>query len=441
MNESDENTQATDVRDIPSKPIETLGEAFLDGSFIEPVHDPADRNTLQLMLFGGEAAQIGPRVEHEKQVYIPREIDPSIAREVYLPAKFCPNENVPQLAVEIVQLVQRYCGIAEEAAELMARFFFADWVMDALPAAPSLVILGPESREVTQLFGLVKCLSRHAILLTEVTTSGLASLPTELGLTLAIDQPELREPVERLLNASRKRLIKVPQHGTLWSPYFSKVVHCTDQFQASAIKGAKLLVAPNGHPVPLLDDQELARIARVFQPRLLSFRFAAYATVRTRIIEESISKAAAHAAISALPAAGFEDGELHVKLRDLVAESVIDASEDRWTDPSTVLIESMLFSCHLPNQTEGYMGQYADVMTTILSARGEERKIQPNQVGRMVRALGFKTEPRNSQGIKLILTETVRAKIHKLAYDFAVPSIETLVAGCSHCEAYRAKKR
>ena len=87
MHESDENTQATDVRDIPSKPIETLGEAFLDGSFIEPVHDPADRNTLQLMLFGGEAAQIGPRVEHKKQVYIPREIDPR------LPAKFTCQPN------------------------------------------------------------------------------------------------------------------------------------------------------------------------------------------------------------------------------------------------------------------------------------------------------------------------------------------------------------
>ena len=64
------------------------------------------------------------------------------------------------------------------------------------------------------------------------------------------------------------------------------------------------------------------------------------------------------------PAAGFEDGELHVKLRDLVAEDVIDASEDRWTDPSTVLIESMLIFLS-PSQSDGRLygtvhGRYDD---------------------------------------------------------------------------------
>ena len=440
MSQSNKNTQTTSVCDLPGKPIRTLGEVFADGCFIEVVHDPADRDALNLMLFDGETAQIGPRVEHENLVYVPREIDPSIAREVYLPAQFRPNESVPQLAVEIVQLFQRYCGLEVEAAELVARFYFADWVMDALPAAPSLVIIGPESREVTQFFCLTKCLSRHALQLTEVTASGLASLPTDLGLTLAIDQPELKEPVERMLNASRKRVIKIPRHGTLWSPYFSKVVHCTDQFQASSIKGAKLVVAANGHPVPLLDDREQARIAHDFQPRLLSYRFANYATVRARIIEESASESAAPAPVSALPIPGFDDAELHAKIRDLVADSVIDASEDRWTEPSSVLLECLLMSCHLPNQTARYMGQIADEMMALLSARGEERKIWPKQVGRMIRDLGFETEPRDKQGVRLLLTETVRKKIHKLAYDFAVSSIENPVPGCRHCEALGKKR-
>lgn len=439
MKKKGKDTHGPDRCDIRPKPIATLGEAFADGTFIEPVHDPADQEALQLMLFDGDVAHIGPRVEHENQVYIPRKIDPSIAREVYLPAQFRPNESVPQLAVEIVQLFQRYCGLEVEAAELVARFYFADWVMDALPAAPSLVIIGPESREVTQFFCLTKCLSRHALQLTEVTASGLASLPTDLGLTLAIDQPELKEPVERMLNASRKRVIKIPRHGTLWSPYFSKVVHCTDQFQASSIKGAKLVVAANGHPVPLLDDQELARIARVFQPRLLSYRFANFATVRARIVEVSISESAEPASVTALPAPGFEDSELHVKLRDLVADSPADASEDRWTDPTVVLLECLLMSCHLPNQTERYMGQAAEEMMTLLSARGEERKIWPKQVGRLIRDLGFETEPRDKQGVRLLLTETVRKKIHKLACDFAVSSIENPVPGCRHCEALGKK--
>ncbi len=439
MSESAKNAQKTNPCDLPGNPIETLGEVFADGSFIEVVHDPADRDALNLMLFDGETAQIGPRVEHENQVYVPREIDPTVVRELHLPADFRPNESVPQLAADMAHLGQKYCGIKEEAAELMARFFLADWVMDALPSAPSLVVIGPESREVMQVLALTKCLARHTLPVMELTPNDLCSFPTELGLTLAIDQPGVKGNLGRLLNASRQRMIKVPHRRSLWSPFFSKVVFCADQFQASLIKGAKLVVAPNGHPIPLLDDREQARIAHDFQPRLLSYRFANYATVRARIIEESASESAAPAPVSALPLPGFDDAELHAKIRDLVADSVIDASEDRWTDPSSVLLECLVMSCHLPNQRARYMGQIADEMMTLLSARGEERKILPKQVGRMIRDLGFETEPRDKQGVKLLLTEAVRKKIHKLAYDFAVSSIENPVPGCRHCDALGKK--
>lgn len=222
MSESDENTQTTGVCSLPGKPIETLGDVFADGCFLEVVHDPTDRDGFNLLLFDGETAQIAPRVEHENQIYVARAIDPGIARELHLPAEFRPNESAPQLAADIVYLVEKYCGLEEEAAELLSRFFLANWVMDALPAAPSLVIVGPDSRAVTQLFGLIKCSSRHALSLTEVTASSLGSLPTELGLTLAIDQPEFNGPLQRLLNASRTRTTKVPRRGTLWSPFFQK---------------------------------------------------------------------------------------------------------------------------------------------------------------------------------------------------------------------------
>jgi hypothetical protein len=339
----------------------------------------------------------------------------------------------------MAHLSQKYCSLKEEAAELMARFFLADWVMDALPSAPSLVVIGPESREVMQVLALTKCLARHTLPVMELTPNDLCSFPTELGLTLAIDQPGLKGILGRILNASRQRTIKVPHRGSLWSPYFSKVVFCADQFQASLIKGAKLVVAPNGHSVPLLDDREQARIARDFQPRLLSYRFANYATVLARCTENANPESAARAPVNVLPASDFKDTELHANILDLVADSAADRSEDRWTDPTTVLIESLLMACHLLNQTARYMGQIAEEMMTLLSARGEERKILPKQVGRLIRDLGFRTEPRDSQGIKLLLTDAVRKKIHKLAHDFAVPSMENPVLGCPHCEALGKK--
>jgi hypothetical protein len=440
MNQKDEKRNATKVGELPGKPIETLGGVFADGSFLEVVHDSSDRDALKLLLFDGEIAQIGARVEHNNQIYVVRKIDPAIARELHLPAEFRPKESNAQLAADIVGLVQKYCGLEEEAAELLALFFFAGWVADALPTAPTLVIIGPETREVNQLLALIKCLARHCLLLTEITANGLGSLPTDLGLTLAIDQSEFNDPLQRLLNTARKHTVKVARHGTLWSPRFSKALRCDTHFNAAMVKGARIVIAPHGRRVPLLDDREQARIASEFQPRLLAFRFANHATVRARIAEDANFDPSAPAQASALPAAKFEDGELHAKIRDLVAENLADTGEERWTDPGNVLIEVMLMSCHIPGQMERYMGQYADVMMTILSARGEERKILPNQVGPMIRSLGLKTEPRDSQGVRLILTDNVRKKIHKLGRDFEVPSNEALNAGCLHCEALRTKK-
>lgn len=434
MKDSDENAQKSDVCDLPSKRIETLGEVFEDGSFIEVVHDPADRDALHLLAFDGKSAYIASRVEHEDSTYVPGSIDPVIARELRLPAEVPPPESGRELAADLPRIFQRYAGLLNEAAELMARFILATWVMDALPEAPSLLIIGPDTREITQLLGLIKHLSRHALLLTDVTANSLTMLPTDLGLTLAIEQPVLKHPLAALLDASRRRAFKVPRRGTLWSPHFTKAMHCVHQLQAGGIKAVKLVIAPSAQALPLLDDRELERIAREYQPRLLSFRFANYEIVRSRIIENSTTASASQPTINAFanPSGGCAD--LHAQIVNFVDDDAADIREERLTDLSVVLIESLLMACHIPKQNSHYMGEIAEIMMTILSARGEEKKIQPNQVGRMVRALGLKLEPRDSQGIKLILSEKIRRRIHELACEFAVPSVERPVPGCPHCE-------
>jgi hypothetical protein len=124
------------------RPIETLGEAFVDGCFIEPVDDPFDRDSLTLMLFDGKSLEIAPRVEHRGRVYVVREVDPSIVRELYLPTEMHPNDSMPQLFADLVQLIQRFTGLPDNLARLVARIPLSTWVMDGLPAAPSVISLG-----------------------------------------------------------------------------------------------------------------------------------------------------------------------------------------------------------------------------------------------------------------------------------------------------------
>jgi hypothetical protein len=173
---------------------------------------------------------------------------------------------------------------------------------------------------------------------------------------------------------------------------------------------------------------------------MLCFRFEKFAAVRARTNEDSNSESVMQASLMVLPAASFEVAELHSKILDLTVDRGTDGIEDGWTDPTVILIECLLMSCHLPKQFTRYMGQLADEMMALLSARGEERKILPKQVGRMIRDLGFETEPRDKQGVKILLNDLVRRRIHKLAHDFAVPSIENPMPCCPQCEQLRKKR-
>jgi hypothetical protein len=262
---------------------------------------------------------------------------------------------------------------------------------------------------------------------------GLHSLPMDMGLTLLIDQPEFSEPVQRILNASRKRDKKVPHRGNLWRPFCSKAVHLAGYFDASTIDAVRIPILPTGHALPVLDDRELIRIANDFQPRLLSHRFANYGKVQASQFDNSICDYALREAINSLAACTAENPDLQAEIVDLVAEQAAEVRQARWTDAPVVLIESLLMACHTPSDPAPYLGKIADIMITMFSARGVERSIKPNQVGTMIRRLGLTPEPRDSQGVKLRLTEDVRRQIHQLARNFAVPSLDNRVPGCPHC--------
>jgi hypothetical protein len=427
--------QMTNGYKFNPRPIKTLGEVFADGHFIEPVRDPVDQDRLALMLFNGASAEIAARVEHRGGVYEPRDVAPSIVRELHLPTEIHADGSEAQLVEDLAQLIQRFTGLPENSARLAARIPISTWVMDALPAAPTVLLLGPDSCELNQLFSLLQVLCRHAFRLTEVGASGLYSLPMEMGLTLLIDQEEYSEPLQRILNASRKRETKVPRSGNLWNPFCSKVVHVPDYLQASMIGAVRIPIVPTGRALPVLDDRELSRIANDFQPRLLWHRIANYRQVQTSKFDISICDFALRETINGFAACTPQNAELQAEICGLVADQSAELRHERSTDARVVVVESLLLSCHTPGEDAPYIGKVADAAKTLLSARGEEKDLKPNQVGAMIRHLGLKTERRDSQGVKLLLTSAVRRTIHELARNFAVPSIEHRVAGCTDCEA------
>lgn len=425
----------TSYRGLVTKPIETLGEVFAGGTFIELVHDPSSDGVLKLLFWDGKTAKIAPLVKYGDCTYAPRKIDTSVARELHLPAEFTRSVSVKQLVEDLVAAIQRYSGLENVTAGLVARFSLASWVLESLPAAPTIIFVGPCSRELKQIFNLLKCLCRHAIPLTAVTVGGVCSLPMDIGLTLLIEQPEFSKSFEQFLIASRNRESKLPRHGRLLSAFCAKAIHSPSYSDAATIGAAAVPVVPTDRSLPTLDDQERARIIEEFQPRLLRYRFEFLEKVRSSTFDCGVPHVETRESINGFAACTPESADLQAEILRLVPDQAAEARQARWCDPTVITIESLLLGCHTPDRTKQYMGDTANAMKAIFSARGEEREFRPNQVGKMVRHLGFRLESRDNRGVKLLLTDATRRKIHELAVNFDVPSIETPSNGCSHCAA------
>lgn len=107
---------------------------------------------------------------------------------------------------------------------------------------------------------------------------------------------------------------------------------------------------------------------------------------------------------------------------------------ERWVDPTTVVIDSLLAACHQAEKTQMYVGEIAQDVEVILGGRGDYRKIEAREVGHRIKQLGLVTEARNSKGFRLVLTQPVRRRVHELARSLAVPTIQNSVVRCEDCQ-------
>jgi hypothetical protein len=90
------------------------------------------------------------------------------------------------------------------------------------------------------------------------------------------------------------------------------------------------------------------------------------------------------------------------------------------------VIESILFHCAEAAGADVYVyvGDLAQTAQEILRHRGEEVEFDPGAIGKNLKMLGFKTEPRDAKGVRLRLSEQVRQQAQRLAREFEIPEDE-----------------
>jgi len=403
-----------------SRPIVTTGEIFADGSLIELISGE-DGNT-QLMLCNGAKKAVGTIVEFDGRRYQSAPINASVLREVMLPTRCSPHGTTRELLTELRELVAKFVGLDNKSASLIARVVLCSAIIEAVSLAPALVIIGPDTGRANRLVALLRCLCRHSVFLTGVTPAGVRSLSSGVRFTFLISQGTLSEPLQKLLDDASRQERKIPFRGHFIDLFGVQVIRSDSGLASESWthRSIEISMIPTAQELPILDQDLQRQITIEFQSKLLSFRRTSLAAARRLQFDASKVEFALKDLACSLAAATPDDQELQAEVCDLLKEKGIELRSEKWTSSSSVAIEAVrILGLESPGE-KVYVSEIASIAQEILRRRGSATEINPAVLGKILKDLGFRTEPRDAKGKKLDLAVAL-PHADELARNFGLP--------------------
>jgi hypothetical protein len=398
----------------------TSGRMFKNGNAIEAVLDSTNSENVLLLFRNGTESTIGPRIVCDGETYVAGRIDPTILRAVTLPTRIAPYGTARKLLTGIAELIIKYTTISENSAAAVSRWALSTWFPEILPA-PGLSLVGSETSAGGQLMQLLHSFCRYPVLLTDVNAAGLRALPSEWNFTLLIVQPELPVGLQRLLSCARRGIGFVPRGGRLLD------FHCAvaTYTETSGVHGSGILP---GVEIPVLSASQRL-------PKLLSYRLENFSKVLNSTVYLPELTPSMQGLAKSLSACTPEDPDLQAQVPDFLRTQDNELRSAAWLDLNVVLIEAILAYVHEAKEHSVYVAEIAKAAEVILNARGENRRLEPRAIGPRLGALGLMTEPRDRNGIRLILSGEVSRRVHELARSFSVPLNQDIVKRCILCKS------
>ena len=411
--------------------IKTFGEAQA-GLLLESVVDPDNPENLVLHTWNGRRTATAGKVEHEGISYLPKKLASGLAQSVRFAPPSLPYGSTMKVISSLGDFLSTYARLQPEVADLLVAFGLATWFCDCMSVAPVLYLFGPESA-VSQVLRLLGCFCRRPVLLGDVDFEGLSTLPSRLGATLLINQRDLGRRVKQSLLASNRRHFCLVRGRKRLDLYGAKAFSCG----FSGEHGLRASVPPAQDRLPFLTDSEEQIITQSFQARLLRYRMVHYETVRDREVDCSSVVPEMREEASTWLAPISDCGELLKSVFEEILRQSRELAGARFFDPKCVVAEAALFFCHKLDAAHFFVGELAEKINDLLQGRHEESKLSPKKVGLLLRELGLHGE-RVAEGYKIILTDVCRERIHKLAFDYRVPTLEDGLCRCRHCRQEKA---
>ncbi len=386
-----------------------------------------------------------PYVLTEKHAYFPLEEDET-TRHVHFAQNAYHYASVSALLQEVNAFLAKCLDLDERHRFLLACFVLSTWVVDRLPVAPYIALVGlPRSGKSTTLHALY-LLCRHGLMTSDISSAALYRACEHMTPTLCIDETATAGEHRTLFHllrsgTSRNSIVFREKHS--YRSYGAKVVVWTEMPDDDALN-SRCIVIPmqetSRRNLLRPTDPKLLEAAEILQGRLVKFRFDKYQTLRLPQVpgaERLRSRDRDLYEALALPIG--EDATSCARLLECLEDQ---PSLDREPLPpdQIAVAESLFRQIHLqPDQGSYALHSFKSEVNPALAAGGERFRLNERDISSVLRTLGFFRRKRTNSGYVVLIDRAARKHIHELLRTYGLQSLSACLPDsvdqpCEFCE-------
>jgi hypothetical protein len=359
------------------------------------------------------------RFETDKHVLLLPEQEP-LLHQVRFSHYFNKSPITPSLLLQAMNgFLPRCLDLDQDSGFLMACFILSTWLVDTLPVAPGLSLVGmPDSGKSTGL-RVLGLLCRRALLTSDISSAAFCNLCTQLMPTLLIDETATagqQRSLFHLLRSGSAPDTLVFRQKQSYSVYGSKVVAWTELPDDQALNSRYTILPMRASlrtDLARPSDPAIVEAADYLQGSLLRFRLDYFHKMRTARIPYS--------------------GQLHGRARDLFEALALPISEDpelcqrllacledqqevnfqRLSARQSAVLEALgQHVRHHPREEFCSLKSLTKATNQELADAGEHFHLNERAVGSTLTSLGLVDHKRTNAGYVLYLDNSARRHIH-----------------------------
>jgi hypothetical protein len=411
-----------------------------EGWCIELARVMADGNLGYVMYKVGEGFEVRRKARVSGAVFAPPEED-EFTRHIRFAGMPGAELDVQHLLTKVDDFLSWCIDLDERRRFLLDCFVLSTWVVDWLPVAPYIALVGlPGSGKSTALRAL-SLICRRGLVTYDISSAAFYRACDRFVPTLCIDEAATageKRALYHLLRSGTTRDAAAFRVGQSYRAYGAKVVSWNEMPDDQALNSRCIVIpmkeSSRGSFVRTTDGDVLEE-AGYLQGLLLSYRLSHYGTPFTH---ESSSperlRSRDRDLYEALALPLYGNGELCSCLLECF-EHQQNVNREPLPSRQAAVLQGFFTEIHSqPNREDHALSQIKDEVNVRLSLSGERFHLNERTVSEILKTFGFVERKRTRSGWVVLVDSAARKRSHELLWIYGVDRLACLPPATEACE-------